>query len=190
MARAGRKRKVQARRTRDGVARPGVEDDPRQVVMQARRRQRAGFREPERGEEARYRRWATSPASKEEMALLRHWGDTLSQLEQAGRIDAEMRAAGEDFALRYLRFAKTNGLPPRTAKGAAYGAVRGAPPEVDPEVAERAKERHMGDLAVLRSECPAGTVHAVMRVCVEDTMGSLWALKHGLQALLVHYKKR
>tara|TARA_R110000751_G_scaffold307812_1_gene431850 strand:- start:33040 stop:33624 length:585 start_codon:yes stop_codon:yes gene_type:complete len=98
-----------------------------------------------------------------------------------------MLAAGKRYAAVDQAYRLAKGLPPRTAQGASYGAVRGGAENWDPDSREAAIAAHGAAQAVLRS-CALNVLPSVEDACVEDRMPYSGAgLIAGLEALTVHF---
>lgn len=185
---AGRKRKAGKREPNGRLSRAEVKEDPRDVVIQARRRRLMASRLDMGCDSEKWRIDATAPVTKEERAIFRLCGDRLFDLEMRGELHPDQVSAGHDFAARYLRYAVTNGIPRRTAKISTYGAIKGLIADADDETAERAKMAHFEDCRVIRLESYPGALDHVFRACVEDARASIYLLRSGLDALIRLHK--
>lgn len=185
---AGRKRKAGKREPNGRISRAEHKEDARDVVIQARRRR---LMAPMLDKGCDLRQWridATAPVTKQERAILRLCGDRLFDLELKKELHPDQVAAGHDFAARYLRYAVTNGIPRRTAKISAYGAVKGMVGEFNEDAAIQAKAAHMEDCRVIKLQCYPGSLDHVFRACVEDQPASIYLLRSGLDALIRLHK--
>lgn len=179
----GRPRKA-GKRTKSGRLIKAVEPDAREVVLAARRRVRSGHLLDLEGGDQKFRDATSAPLTAAIKRDLLRLGDRLFDLQAAGSLSAEQVAAGHDFAARYDRYARLCGIPPRTAKVGGYGAVRGAPMDVDPEVASRAKMVHFADVAAIAREAEPGSVAAIFAVSVEDRRAPIRLVISALDALI------
>lgn len=97
------------------------------------------------------------------------------------RFEAGCKYAASDQAYR-----NAMGLPPRTAQGPSYGAVRGGGDDLDPERLRMEKAAHEAAQDVLRGAGPYAR-SSVEAVLDDDPPLSAVGLRDGLDALARHY---
>lgn len=202
MAKAGRKRK-QGPRTKSGRLAVPFEENSMQTVLQARRRHARPPQEPteaavaamceKTGLDAYRAREALSaqilasdkkPVTKEAAKTLRRLGSVVAEMAERGQITEEERAAGDDHAARFRRYAILNGLPMPHPKGASMDATGGISTRAERiKAAAHAADEYGKDKTILR-HCGAGVAWAVHRACIMDMPAPPAMVKAGLAELV------
>ena len=158
------------------------EEGPTQTVLQARRKMRKEFSEPDDAQ--KWRKSVAKPVTKDEVRnhKLDARGSILGSMWADGKITADERRAGEDYCERYTTYASLAGLPRPTPQGPAYGEVRGGnrPERIGATIA--ARKAHDADQHILR-HCGSGVMVAIKRACVRDEAAPIHQVKEGLSAL-------
>lgn len=172
-------------RRKSDVERVAFERGPMQTVLQARKRHMRQFEQPEDAKRWLARNFADVQKDEAKRLRLFHRGSVLDRLWADGKITDAERAAGLDYAERYLRFAKLHGLPPATPKGAQLDGIGGR--SLAPESARKAriaKAQHYHDREVIMQCRPLRAAVAVHRACVLDELVDDDLLRIGLAALV------
>lgn len=204
MGKAGRKRKP-GPRTKSGRLAVPFEENSMQTVLQARRRHARPPQEPtdaavsamcEKTGLAPYQaREALSakikaddkkPVTKEAAKTLRRLGSVLAEMAERGQITEAERAAGDDHAARFQRYASLNGIPSPNPRGASLDAIGGHSTRGERiRAAAHAKDEYGRDTTILR-HCGAGVAWAVHRACIMDMAAPPLMVKAGLAELVRH----